>query len=124
MGLTNRQSKFSNVPPSVSVKTIVFSWKLFTSHLTPSSVAVLPSHSTLFTIPGLLPEEMGGKSGEGRVDVNLGQLSVQYLQLSELFVSAAESFIITGSRFSKSKARLSFDRAAKETEPGKIKRKA
>lgn len=39
-------------------------------------------------------------------------------------MSAAESFIIMGSWFSKGTARLSFDRAAKETEPRKIKRKA
>lgn len=92
---------------------MVSSRLLFTSHLTPSSVAVLTSHSTLFTLPILLPEEMGGKwrRKEGRVDKNLGQLSAQFLLLSELFVSAAESFIIMGSWCAKGKAWLLSDRA-------------
>lgn len=96
--------QISDVAPSVSVKTSVSPWKLFTSHLTPSSVAVQTLLFTLFTVPSLLPEEMGGKSKEGMGDVNLGQLSVQFLPLRELFVSAAESFIIMGCWCTKGKA--------------------
>lgn len=95
--LTDRQTEFPMFPPSVPVRTIVSSWKLFTSRLTPSPAAVLTSHSTLFASPVLLPEETGWKDGEGKVDINLGQLSAQFLPLSELFVSAAESFIVMGS---------------------------
>ena len=95
--LTDRQTEFPMFPPSVPVRTIVSSWKLFTSRLTLSPAAVLTSHSTLFTLPVLLPEETVGKDGEGKVDINLGQLSAQFLPLSELFVSAAESFIVMGS---------------------------
>lgn len=44
------------------------------------------------------------------MDVNLGQLSAQFLPLSELFVSAAESFIIMGSWCAKGKAWLLSER--------------
>lgn len=50
------------------------------------------------------------------MDVNLGQLSVQFLPLSELFVSAAESFIIMGSWCAKGEAQLSSDCEYKEVE--------
>lgn len=45
------------------------------------------------------------------MDVNLGQLSLQYLPLSELFLSAAESFIIMGGWCAEGTALLSSDRA-------------
>lgn len=48
--------------------------------------------------------------GKGRADINLGQLSAQFLLRSELFVSAAESFIIIGSWCAKGKAWLLPDR--------------
>lgn len=55
-------------------------------------------------------KKWGEKKAERRVDINLGQLSAQFLPLSELFVSAAESFIIMGSWCAKGKAWLLSDR--------------
>lgn len=64
--LTDRQTEFPMFPPSVPVRTIVSSWKLFTSRLTPSPAAVLTSNSTLFTSPVLLPAETGGERWRGK----------------------------------------------------------
>lgn len=57
---------------------------------------------------------------KARVDINLGQLSAQFLPLSELFAGAAESFIIMGSWCAKGEAWLLSDRAVNAMDLGKI----
>lgn len=125
LGLTNRQSKFPMLPH-------LFLWRHQfppeTLHFSPHAQFCGCANITLHLVhsPQSTSWRNGGKSKEGMVDVNLGQLSVQFLPLRELFVSAAESFIIMGCWCAKGKARLSSDLSCeyKEMEMRKIKRKA